>query len=482
MNKNNAVISTKHSAAFKKINFRIFLILVGILSPYIYLSFFAHPFADDFDFSHAGKILNFKDGFNYFYFKIQGRYASNLLFLICPLVYNWFLGYQLVPILLFILTFLSFYWFVSAISNRRIKGIHLLSYSMLLTALYIFQMPSVSQGFYWYVGSVSYQLGAVIALIHIASIIDFANKNYFINWYSHFFLSFILLVLAMGFNEVLMALLVAFYILLYFKSGQLKSVNKNTWLFFLVVAIACFMVDILSPGTAKRAGYYTDNHHFIKSLFYTGIQSLRFLFDWMSNLPFILISVLFIPLSLFLSRRIQVFKNSFYFHPAIFSCVLFLDLFLCIFPPYWSTGILGQHRTINTAYFFFIILWFLNLNAWVNYFVEKKTMPQFHLSPKGYAITMLLVLFSFGTTKNGFYAFTDLFYGRVQAFDMEMNSRYETLKKAHLEKQENCYLKPINSRPPSLFFLDISPDPEHWSNKGYGLFFDVPHVHLVQEK
>jgi hypothetical protein len=44
---------------------------------------------------------------------------------------------------------------------------------------------------------------------------------------------------------------------------------------------------------------------------------------------------------------------------------LLLVIPAAVFPAYWETGLLGQHRTVNTAYFAFLVLWFTATAIWV---------------------------------------------------------------------------------------------------------------------
>ena len=45
------------------------------------------------------------------------------------------------------------------------------------------------------------------------------------------------------------------------------------------------------------------------------------------------------------------------------SFLLLFVIFFSSFLPYWVSGILGQHRTLNVAYFMFIILWFSTITV-----------------------------------------------------------------------------------------------------------------------
>jgi hypothetical protein len=171
-----------------------------------------------------------------------------------------------------------------------------------------------------------------------------------------------------------------------------------------------------------------------------------------------------------LSKKATLFSNSFYLTPLLSSAFLLLIIFVCVFPAYWSTGILGQHRTVNTAYFFFIILWFINLTVWINYFKNKANI-NFSLNNTIKLIFVLIIWLDISFTRNGYGAAMDIFYNKARNFDKQMTRRYQIIEQNKETDNEFIYFKPIQEKPNTLFVLDITDNPEHWLNRGYIIYF-----------
>ena len=99
-------------------NYQLILItiLIILILPFLFVSFFNVPITDDFSFGKWGQNANTLETLKKLYFTENGRYFS-LYFLITanPLVYNIFYLFAFTPILLILLLFLSIYFFLKQI-------------------------------------------------------------------------------------------------------------------------------------------------------------------------------------------------------------------------------------------------------------------------------------------------------------------------------------------------------------------------------
>jgi len=111
--KNNLHLSLKVGNKFIKsqhLNWLALFSLVALLVPYIYLSFFIHPAADDYNYAVLTINNNwFSEYFNQ-YFTWNGKYSSNCLVLLNPIAFKSISIYRIIPLLLILLTFLSIYF------------------------------------------------------------------------------------------------------------------------------------------------------------------------------------------------------------------------------------------------------------------------------------------------------------------------------------------------------------------------------------
>lgn len=451
----------------------LLLALIVAVFPYLYLCFFANPSSDDFSLAAQAQQYDF---FELIYHKYQvrnGRYISSALTYLNPIVFNRFFVYKIISLLFIIAVFLSQLFFVKQFFGKRSK-LFTYNLSLMLLLLFLYNMPIISEGFYWFTGGVIYTLGTAIFLFYLGFLAKALTSK--INFISLNILTF-LLFLSSGFNEVLTLLIV-------FSLGTLsfilfKNNLESRKLVFGQFIFACIFAAVLvfSPGNGIRGNSYPDAHQFFYSLSYSVIQVGRFSLIWIISIPLIIASVLYSSFNKWISFEIFLFKKSFYLNRWVSLVLLFALIFICVFPAYWATGMLGQHRTLNVAYFFFLIFWFINLTVWFNYYKINVELKNKH---KTYMVIVLLVGMYF--TGNGYNALNAIFSGSASSFNIQHKERFKKLSKAKTGNQKQLVLKPIDAKPKCLFTSDITSDPKDWRNQAYNMYFRLDSVKIYLEK
>ena len=122
----------------------ILLFLVLAIFPYVYLSAYANPIADDFYYAYSSKISSLAKVLVSDYFHWNGRYISNFFVHLNPLVFNSFVWYKIVPVLLIFSTIASIYFFVKSIIGTSMQHIQIWQISLLLFLLSYFVFTSFS--------------------------------------------------------------------------------------------------------------------------------------------------------------------------------------------------------------------------------------------------------------------------------------------------------------------------------------------------
>ena len=218
-NKFIQLIQTKISKLFRSDNF---IISIGILTilPFIVISFFNNPTADDFCYNCQSRDLGFWNAQLSWYNGWSGRYFSSAILSIKPLVSDSFLIYKLIPIILLISLFTSIYYLSSLLFvNLKKRDFFILTFFIL--TLYLIQIPSISQGFYWLAGSITYQLSNILAILLFCFLIKLIETNEI----KYLIISIFFAFLVIGSNEASM-LLISFLIGVIFilKSIQQKKI------------------------------------------------------------------------------------------------------------------------------------------------------------------------------------------------------------------------------------------------------------------
>jgi hypothetical protein len=436
----------------------VLLILLLGFAPYFYLSFFSHPISDDFSYAYKSTLSPLFTQLKAEYLNWSGRYTSNLLVLNNPIAYGSFLGYRLVPIFLMLSTVFALYLLLREVSDRLLKKMENLIIAVLLTLTYLHKMPLISEGIYWYTGAVTYQLGMVFFIFYATALSRLIKEKRSSKKTLLFFSTLLLAGITIGFNEIVMIYTLLLSVLVvWFK--------KSKWsIEFVVVVASCCAVVYFAPGNQVRLAHFENNHQLLHSLGMSFFQSLRFISDWVSQAPLLLLSLLYLPIHRKLQSSVALFKNSFYLSLPWSLLLLFGVVFISIFPAYWSTGIIGQHRTVNIAYLLFILLWFVNLSVLYNRYLANFKMGNLTVTRISAVVLFFTLIFGY----NGYHALEDITKGTASNFDQEMTERLNLMRTVQVD---SVYFSPILSKPRTLFVLEITENPNDWRNQGYALYF-----------
>ena len=436
----------------KKYSSWILGVLILLLIPFIYLLLFTHPIADDLAFGHQAKTTDLFTQLRSTYLNWNGRYSGNFFIQLFPISIDNLLFYRLILFVSFSLFIISFYTFIKSIFIKT-KAVNLWSITLLGMLAYLSILPTLAEGFYWYTSVIYYQLSLVFFLFFSALAINFVKKQFLIHKVFHIGLTIFLLVVSIGMNESI-ALIISFICTSFF-IGSLITRSKNTAFLatLTVVAISCAAIVVFSPGNAYRMAAYPDNKDIITSLFMSFLQMGRFLAGFIfsfSGLFYFLFVACFFPLSTTILKQLK---------PHYLFIGFIAILFLSVFPAYYATGILGQHRTLNIAALFYIL--FLTIFALKIGNELKERLPRKH---QKMIIYFVLFFFIFG---NGRTIALDLISGRAQEYDTQLKKRSNTLK-----VKKSAKINKLTANPKSLYVIDVEDDSTHWVNQAYVLGLD----------
>ena len=448
----------------------------ALLILHAYLGRFAHPMADDFFYALRDNSNGVWQAAAHEYTHWNGRYASNFLMLIGPMRLG-FEGidlYRAVPAALLALSVGAAFFFLRSAAGTTLKPHEALIAALVWAVLFAHLMPDMPEGIYWYTGSVTYQLPAALTLIAIGLLIRAKRSG--AAWATAIALP--LLFFITGCNETIMCLLVVAAACTVSRSLIFrKRAGRLAWAAFITIAIGAVLVFI-APGNGGRETLYPDNHRLLQSLGMSALQTARFSLTWMSCPALLLLSIIWWMNHRHLSERFPLIASGFGLFPWMSVSALFGVVFLCVFPPYWSTGLLGQHRTLNTACFFFLPLWFVNLSVFAARF--GGTVVRLHDTDRrrATAALLLLVALDFGFTGNSGNAIDDLVTGRAQRSNEQLWHRYRLLRWADRASQDTASVPLIQDPPKSLYVLDLR-EPAFLVNTDYAAWFGLKEVRIA---
>lgn len=447
-------------------------LFAALLLHYLVLCFFAHPIADDLTYSYKTMAWGYWHTQQYEFLNWNGRYFSNLILLANPMVWGSLMGYRAAAFILILLIPITFYFTLSTFNfnkQERLLG------ALALTALFLCTMPDIAEGIYWYTGAMTYVLASLLTLVYISLVSLYLQQRFILNRYLHGIKCIILLFIIAGFNEVNTLLLIAGHLLVLLFIWKDKKL-RTTLFVFNALAILFSLLMILAPGNAVRSSFFTNNHNIIHSLYMSCLQVVRFFCMWVFFPPMLLAGMLFISIGHRLYMQSSLFKQLADIKLWQAFTLLCLIIFLSVFPAYWGTGILGQHRTLNTACFFFIPVWLLFV-----FILSKhiRALRQLNAMPERYQhYFIILFIACILVSGNSGKALIELGSGDISDYSTQVAERENKLSHT---KEKTISLPAIAFHPSCLFVLDISPDPSDGVNKSYAVYYKLNTVKMVAE-
>jgi hypothetical protein len=463
-------VSESEATGFLKIKYpRLLLFFLAIaLVPYVILSFFIHPIADDFDAALRGGDNYWPNQLRY-YMEWNGRYSANLFVFVTSLFVKHIFLYRLFPVILIALLIASaFYLSKNCLSQLRI--LERLAISFVFVLLFLNILPDESEGLYWFTGSVTYVFPLALTLLYLSLLIRYFRKRIIANHFFHTLISSALLLFLCGFNEVLSFTLAVSHFIFALVSFKHNPEKKHFVLVLLLVALGGMIAMATAPGNAVRSLNFPERHLFLHSMLYSCLQSVRFTASWIASPCLLAFTFFYLPFA----RRFPISRSK--MNPFISTSILFLIVFCAVFPAYWSMGILGQHRTINSGLFFFLIVWVVNLHI-----IAKRLPESFfgyyskRLFRNSMAIIMLLTFF---LTGSGLTSWQDFLTGKARQYDKELATRAMILSKCKQSNAVDCSIPALTVRPKSIFVLDIMNSPTHFINVDYAIYYGLNSVSL----
>lgn len=443
--------------------------LVAIAALFAVVALYAHPIADDFDFASGRRDAGFVSAWRQQYVGWNGRFSSNALALAIPLNGGSTAGYRAAIVAILIATLLALYALMRSLDPGEFTPGQTALAALALFVLFLSGMPALGEGIYWYTSAVTYQAAVVVAALHVALVAS-ARRHHSL---SRFTLAGILLFLVCGFNEVIAAFAVAAYGLATVGVWPAGARDRRVFGAMLAIAAVGALAIVGSPGNAARLAAYPLRHRLFASLGMTTLQTARFLAEWSTSGPLLVTSAIWIASADRVAASIPRFRARRYL--AACTAGILLVVPLAAFPAYWATGILGQHRTIDTAYFAFLLLWFAAVTLWCAAKPEAAAVVAAAVKRARTPLVALL-LAALALTHNSYAAGSDLASGRLAAYDRAMQARDVALDACCARRERTCVLAPIGDPPASLLVIDIARSPSDWVNLAYARYFNVPRV------
>jgi hypothetical protein len=450
--------------------------LAVAIAPFVILAAYAYPTADDFDYAMDTRLEGYWPAFSHQYTCWNGRFASNVLVLANPMVPGSTTVYRMVAGGMFAVTIVAIYVFIRAIAgsalDRRLTAVCALAWC----GVYLAGVPALGENFYWYTGAVTYQLSSVLLLAQVALFVRALRQRTAIDRFTSVALASVLVVFVVGMNEIAMLLAVAFYgafTVFAALRGDRRATTASLVCF--AAAAAAGLAVWLAPGNAVRAALYPAKHDLVRSVAMTAMQTVRFGATWVTAGTLLLATLLFIPLAERIAATDPFWRELTRREFIALLSAPFAAIPLGIFPAFWATGLLGQHRTVSVAYAAFLALWFVATLA----VAGRGLIPASAVEPatlRSALACALVVAIAF--TGNGYTVMTDLLTGRARQFAQALDGRSAMLAVCRRAGTRPCVVPRLPDPPRVTFVSDAAADTE-WTVQSHARYLGVSDVELA---
>ena len=449
-----------------KLHYKYQLIILGVLFfPFLIISFYNVPSADDFVRTNVDSISLYFSLINEWYHDQNGRYFNALISFI-PI---WYIPYVYSLLFVFFSSFFTYsiYRLLKVVFHNENRKQLILS-SLFIVAFFLIYIPKIVSAFYWLAGLTAYLFSFSIYLLLLGNLLKIIYSKESAFKLSTSIYIFILVFIGCGSHEVTMVIidftLFLFLIFIYFKKQERKK-----FLFFSYLnafAFLCSMLVYFAPGSKKRMAWQGIERSYFVSFENSFITSLNYIYKQIFMTPIFLVSTIF--LILYFASYTKKYKPKFTVNPLIIGLIVFAFVLIPSFIYYHSVGhfsITYAHRTLNLLSFYFVLVWIFFIYNLIASVQKRHTALYTSLVNFNFITPFLLfyILFSSLLSENYKNAVSDWWKDTAKNYNTFWNLRTEYVKN-YDGKDTILYLPKIPNPSKILFFDDITTDETHWKN------------------
>ncbi|MBK6506822.1 MAG: hypothetical protein IPG02_14430 [Ignavibacteria bacterium] len=447
--------------------------------PFVLLFLYNHPSPEDFYFSYEARIKSLWTNTKVQYRHGTGRYFQNFLLYLTPVYDKFFISYKAGCFLFMASFFSSVLLSVSLLTVKLISFRERILISLVIIFTYLYAMPEVSSGFYWYGGISAYHSGIILVPIFFAFLVKSGNSINSASGLVYTFMALIVLILITGVNEILAILLFLFTLFLNIRHFVKDRSIKWQYVVFVIASGIFLYILLKSPGNKFRLTQFPGNTNFSYSFFNSFVFLYQNILSWIFNSPLLACSLILLPVYFKISEKKKNLKNKLLTNPVGFSICWIIVLYISVFFSYYSTTVVLS-RTSNFIYFIFIAGWFYLLYILSNIIFTKGKFSFIKNRKYLYGLSLVFIILFLIKPNNITTAFNDLFSGSAHSYNRQLNERYQFLENC---PNDSCRVDSLINIPKTIFYKDITSNSTMLSSEWYGNFFNKKSVALkIQNK
>ncbi len=416
------------------------------------LARFDHPAYDDYWYAVAAR-NGFWASQKLWYQTWNGRYLANAVQFGFPLLFDMIRAYPWIPVVGLSAFALSLWGFLRGLNRalgRPVSRLGVFAAALGLFSVYLNQMPSPCDGFYWLPAVASYSLPMITALLVLWCALAIGVNSSWAAIASIAVIAALLAFITAGSSELFLAPLGA--VLLAGTAVAVKRKHPSAWVW--AAALAGFSIGAailtLAPGNAVRASL------FHKSPWLACGNTILKLLTWFVLGPMGLgVTILSIPAAVKLGRSLTWTPRVTGRHVAYAAAISVVLMMLSVLPAI-SVGLTPPKRVLNATYLIFLLGWFATAFLAIHWYHNTKSLAPL-MSPWSQKLGWALVVTGALLVGNFPRAVYDLTCVAGE-FNRQMQTRYAVLKQYATSGERVAMIDPVTANPKTIYPADDKAD------------------------
>lgn len=464
----------------------ILLASIMVLLVYVLLGHYAHPSADDYCMANGVQSAGLFSHLLHHYVEWSGRYASNTLYALYPMIFGFTDGYQVMPAAIILLLVLATAFFLSSLFRIRLFLPFNLLIAVSFTAIFILGMRDTASSLYWTAGAMTYQSANILLLFMLGLMIrlhDSQSAQRGIGVTSGLLVAVI--ILGVGTHETNMMLVTGLVMLAFLLQVRRGWGRSRVWLLLLLVAATSSAIVFFAPGNLARTSTFPMSHDLMRSLEGSYVMGLKTLRIWLGS-PLLIVATLLTPFAM--AKLLSLSQRTFQLSGTRLLTLVLVTLavpFVLQFPAWWAMGGYPPARTIDAIYFVFLVCWLVTITALSRHYLVSGLQSFQHGPVSGQLMLVFIissVLFVAAIATNGKFrrAAGDLLY-RAGPYNAYILARYRMIDEA-ISRNEFFLTVPEydGQYPRSIYYNDIRSHPGDWRNVCYARYYGISAIRRVK--
>ncbi|GAA4372984.1 hypothetical protein GCM10023186_03070 [Hymenobacter koreensis] len=458
--------------------------LLGLL-PFAVLSFFNHPFYDDYMEAIRVRQYGLWGAQKHLYFHWTGRFFTSFLLTVGnPLTYDWVPGIRLTPLFFLVLIWSVFYLAVRYLASAQLSRKWSVWVAALALLLYLGAAAQVYQAFYWFTSAVVYQAGnAMLALTVFLSGYRFRSSGR-----AKYVLSFGAILAAIATassNEVALVQLVVVLGVLSGISYWQKTNAWQWWVGLLVVTLSIGVIATAAPGNFARLHVVHPLHareltYAVPRTIYSAIEFLAVPRVWIMLAMVVAVCVPWAARN----ASLTAFK-AWRLHPLIALAAWLGTLLMGFFPFWWMWASYTPVRTQNAILFGALLSIPPLVQAVMGWYAARhRSGIETVRSPIPGWITAWGILLALGTISGAAIlpAWRELLVNAMP-FESQMQARYRALAQARAQGWRELTLPPMAIAKPQAILVheeDLKPQASEERNRVTAMYYGLDSLRVPE--